>query len=240
MIARTHLRAWRLLRYARFAAEHKRVLGARPLPPLDALASAVPALRRLGDARARKLTPAAATLSPRFRGAWHRADEHSLAPRSINEILAQATTTQLPALLRFEDRNSMAHSLEARVPFLDHRLVDFAFRLPGDQKIHGAMTKYVLREGLVGILPEPIRARSDKVGFRADPGITWQFAARHRDALVRSQTPFEDRWFDRGAVARLLDSSDRSADAEFALWRAISLKLWLAGTWSDQSDILAA
>jgi asparagine synthase (glutamine-hydrolysing) len=240
MVARTHLRGWRLLRYARFAAEHKRLLGARPLGHLDALASAVPAVRRLGDARARKLTPAAATLSPRFRGAWHRADEGSLEPRSINEILARATTLQLPALLRFEDRNSMAHSLEARVPFLDHRLVEFAFRLPGDQKIHGAVTKHVLREGLAGILPEPVRARRDKVGFRADPGITWQFAARHRDALVRSQTQFEDRWFDRGALARLLDSSDRSSEAEFALWRAISLKLWLAGIWSDESGTLAA
>jgi asparagine synthase (glutamine-hydrolysing) len=235
MIARAHLRRWRLLRYAQLAAEHRKLLGAAPLTPLDAVASAVPAVRRVGDGRARALTPAAALLSPGFRGAWHRADEGALAARSINEILRRATTLQLPALLRFEDRNSMAHSIEARVPFLDHRLVEFAFRLPGDQKIHGVVTKHVLREALVGILPEPIRARTDKVGFRADPGITWTFAARHRDVLVRSGTRFEDRWFDRGALERLIDTTDRTQENEYALWRAISLKLWLAANWSDQA-----
>jgi asparagine synthase (glutamine-hydrolysing) len=239
LIARAHLRGWRLLRYARFAADHRRRLGTRPLGSLDALASAVPPVRRLGDARARKLTAAAALLSPGFRGAWHLADQGSLVPRSINEILERATTTQLPALLRFEDRNSMAHSLEARVPFLDHRLVEFAFRLPGEDKIHGVVMKHVLREGLAGILPEPIRARTDKIGFRADPGITWQFAARHRDALMRSETPFEDRWFDRVALQGLLDTSDRTPDNEFALWRAISLKLWLAAAWSDGETLAA-
>lgn len=239
MVARAHLRAWRLLRYARFSAEHERRWGTKPLAPLDALASAVPPLRRLGDARTRRLTAAAATLKPGFRGAWHRADEGSLAPRSINEILGRATTTQLPALLRFEDRNSMAHSLEARVPFLDHRLVEFAFRLPGEQKIHDAAMKHVLREGLVGILPEAVRARTDKVGFRADPGITWKFAARHRDALLRSGTAFDDRWFDRAALQRLLDTSDRTSENEFALWRAISVKLWLAGSWPGERETLA-
>jgi asparagine synthase (glutamine-hydrolysing) len=240
MVARAHLRGWKLLRYARFSAEHQRLLGGRPLASLDALASAVPPMRRLGDARSRKLTAAAATLSPSFRGAWHRMDDDALAARSINEILARATTYQLPALLRFEDRNSMAHSLEARVPFLDHRLVEFAFRLPGDEKIHGAVTKHVLREALVGILPEPIRARTDKVGFRADPGITWKFADRHRDAILCSATPYDDRWFDREALAQLVSSSDRTPEREFALWRAISLKLWLAGNWSDQKDRVAA
>jgi asparagine synthase (glutamine-hydrolysing) len=240
IVARAHLRSWRLLRYARFAADHRRLVGTRPLARRDVLVSAVPAMRRLGDLRSRGLTPAAAMLSPAFRGDWHRADEGSLATRSINDILARATRMQLPALLRFEDRNSMAHSIEARVPFLDHRLVEFAFRLPGDQKIHGAVTKHVLREGLAGILPESVRARTDKIGFRADPGITWKFAARHRDVLLRSETRFEDRWFDRRALAQLVDSSDHSLDTEYALWRAISLKLWLAGNWSDRTDTLAA
>ena len=106
---------------------------------------------------------------PRSGAGWHLADAESLEARSINDILARATGVQLPALLRFEDRNSMAHSIEARVPFLDHRMVEFAFRLPGEDKIHGAVTKHVLREGLAGVLPEAIRTRSDKVGFRADP-----------------------------------------------------------------------
>jgi asparagine synthase (glutamine-hydrolysing) len=239
MVARTHLRNWRLLRYARFAAEHRRMYGARPLPPRDALASAVPALRRLGDVRSRTLTPAASMLSPSFRGRWHLADTASLRPRSINEILERATTVHLPALLRFEDRNSMAHSIEARVPFLDHRLVEFAFRLPGEEKITGAVTKHILRESLAGVLPDAIRARTDKIGFRADPDITWTLARRHRDALLTSATQYEDRWLEREALARLLTSPDRSPDTEAALWRVISLKLWLARNWSESGTSLA-
>lgn len=233
IVARTLLRRWRLLRYASFAADHQRLFGARPLGRQDAVVSAVPGLRRVAAARPRTLTPAAAVLSTAFRGHWHRADASSLQPRSINEILERATSVQLPALLRFEDRNSMAHSVEARVPFLDHRLVEHAFRLPGEDKIRGAMTKYVLREALAGVVPETIRTRTDKIGFRADPGITWRFADLHRDALLKNVTAFEERWFDQRAVARLLSTSVRSAETEFALWRVISLKLWLAGHWSN-------
>jgi len=241
MVARTHLQNWRLLRYVRFAAEHRRLLGAGPLSRSDIVATAVPGVRRLGRSRERTLTAAAATLTPAFRGGdWHHVDEGLLEPRSINEILARATEIQLPALLRFEDRNSMAHSIEARVPFLDHRLVEFAFRLPGEEKIHGATTKHVLREATRGLLPEPIRTRADKIGFRADPGITWAFAARHRDALLRRTTPFEERWLDHAAVQRLVACTDRSREAEFALWRVISLKLWLASTWAEPGDALAA
>jgi asparagine synthase (glutamine-hydrolysing) len=232
MVARTYLRSWRLIRYARFAADHRRVFGSWPLTPRDAVATALPGARRLRDLSAPPLTCAAAVLAPRFRGPWHLADAPSLEPRSINEILERATSVQLQALLRFEDRNSMAHSIEARVPFLDHRLVEFAFKLPGDAKIHGASTKYILRQGLSGILPSAVRTRVDKIGFRADPGITWRFAALHRDALLQHVTEFDARWFDRSALISLLDSSDRSPDKELVLWRAISLKLWLGANWN--------
>lgn len=233
MVARTYLRRWQLVRYARFAANHRGVHGDPPLAPMDAVATVVPGLRRLGDLRARPLTPAAAVLRPSLRQQWHRADEAALEPRSINDILHRATTSQLPTLLRFEDRNSMAHSIEARVPFLDHRLVEFAFRLPGESKICGGVTKHVLRQAMVGTLPEAIRKRTDKIGFRADPGITWRFASAHRDALRKSSTEFESEWFDPVALGRLLDTADRSAAAEFALWRVISTKLWLRNHWAD-------
>jgi asparagine synthase (glutamine-hydrolysing) len=118
------------------------------------------------------------------------------------------------------------------VPFLDHRLVEFAFRLPGDYKIHRAETKHVLREGLNGVLPDAIRTRKDKVGFRSDPGITWRFADRHRDSLLRNANEYEERWFDRSRVASLFDRSNGSAPAEFLLWRVVSTKLWLRGHWA--------
>jgi asparagine synthase (glutamine-hydrolysing) len=71
----------------------------------------------------------------------------------------------LPLYLRVEDRNSMAHSVEARVPFLDHRLVSFVLGLPPDWKIRGPWNKFVLREGMRGRIPESVRGRVDKMGF---------------------------------------------------------------------------
>ena len=99
----------------------------------------------------------------------------------------------------------MAHSIEARVPFLDHRLVEFAFRLPGEFKVRGVDTKAILREAMRGVLPEPIRTRKDKIGFRAEPSATWALAERHRDSLLGNRTEHEEQWFDAGAVASLLD-----------------------------------
>lgn len=92
--------------------------------------------------------------------------------------------SSLPTLLQFEDRNSMAFSIESRVPFLDHRLVEFAFSLPDDTKIDKGETKKVLRHALKGIMPEAIVQRKDKKGF---------------------VTPGEVKWL-RGPLAHLLDT----------------------------------
>lgn len=71
----------------------------------------------------------------------------------------------LPALLRFEDRNSMAHSVESRVPFLDPRLVELCLDLPTEFKIEGGRSKRILREAMVGEVPEKILKRRSKLGF---------------------------------------------------------------------------
>jgi asparagine synthase (glutamine-hydrolysing) len=81
------------------------------------------------------------------------------------------TTYSVPALTHYEDRNSMAFSLEVRNPFLDHRLVEFAVNLPTDFKIHRGWTKYALRQA-VPELPDVIRWRKDKQGFVVPEG-TW-------------------------------------------------------------------
>ena len=80
--------------------------------------------------------------------------------------------SQLPALLRYEDRNSMAHSVETRLPFLDHRLVEYAFRLPDKVKLHGGVSKLILRRTMRGIVPDMILDRRDKIGF-ATPERDW-------------------------------------------------------------------
>ncbi len=73
--------------------------------------------------------------------------------------------TQLPMNLRDFDRLSMAHGVEVRSPFMDWRLVTFTFSLPSESKIGGGFTKRILRDALKGILPEPIRQRTRKLGF---------------------------------------------------------------------------
>ncbi|MDD5089784.1 MAG: asparagine synthase (glutamine-hydrolyzing) [Candidatus Wallbacteria bacterium] len=80
--------------------------------------------------------------------------------------------TSLPCLLRYEDRNSMAHSIEARVPYLDHRVVEHVFRAPAGVFVKGGVTKWGLREALKGEIPEPVRRRNDKMGFVA-PDAHW-------------------------------------------------------------------
>ncbi len=81
------------------------------------------------------------------------------------------TETNIPQLLRYEDRNSMGFSIESRVPFLEKELVEFSLALPATYKIRNGLTKSVLREALTGLIPEQIRIRVDKLGFPAPEKI---------------------------------------------------------------------
>ena len=71
----------------------------------------------------------------------------------------------LPKLLRYADRLSMKHSLEVRVPYLDHDLVEFSLAIPDNKKIKNGITKYILRESCKEFLPNQIYKRLDKIGF---------------------------------------------------------------------------
>jgi asparagine synthase (glutamine-hydrolysing) len=86
----------------------------------------------------------------------------------INEIMS----LQLPHLLRYEDRNSMRHSVETRLPFLDYRLVEFCISIKPGFKIKDGFTKYILRRAIQNDLPESIVWRKNKFGFEA-PTKTW-------------------------------------------------------------------
>ena len=81
-------------------------------------------------------------------------------------------TDGLKTLLRYADRNSMAHSREVRLPFLSHKLVEFVFSLPDDFKLKEGWSKYVLRNSMQGILPRDICWRTDKIGFEP-PQNNW-------------------------------------------------------------------
>jgi asparagine synthase (glutamine-hydrolysing) len=85
---------------------------------------------------------------------------------SLAELLKEhIVNSNLPALLHFEDRNSMAHSVEARVPFLDYRLVEYAVNIPSKFKFRGGMSKVILREAMKSYLPDQVYFRRDKIGF---------------------------------------------------------------------------
>ena len=87
-------------------------------------------------------------------------------PDGLHAALAHAVEHEpLPLYLRVEDRNSMAHSVEARLPFLDYRLVSLLFSLPAMEKMRGPWNKFILREAMRGRIPEPVRARVEKFGF---------------------------------------------------------------------------
>ncbi|MGH7457394.1 MAG: asparagine synthase-related protein, partial [bacterium] len=87
-------------------------------------------------------------------------------------IKADMTRFSLPVLLRYEDKNSMAFSREARVPFLDHRLVEYVAGLPLNLKLRDGWTKYCLRHGAQNVVPRKVLARKDKIGF-ATPEDEW-------------------------------------------------------------------
>jgi asparagine synthase (glutamine-hydrolysing) len=133
----------------------------------------------------------------------------------------------LPSLLRFDDRNAMAHSIESRVPFLDYRLVEFCFALPAEQKIKDGVTKVILRRAMAGILPEDVRLRQDKLGF-STPQDTWlrePLAPWLREVLTSLE--FRGRpYFQGDEVLKLLDAHQRGADATTILWRCLAVELW--------------
>ena len=91
---------------------------------------------------------------------------------SVSETSLMSIRNILPVLLRYEDRNSMAFSVESRVPYLDHRLVEFCVSLPDNIKIYQGWTKYVLRKCMEPYLPAEITWRKEKLGF-VTPENTW-------------------------------------------------------------------
>jgi asparagine synthase (glutamine-hydrolysing) len=89
-----------------------------------------------------------------------------------NSLKVSSLHNGLKELLRYCDRNSMAHSREVRLPFLSHKLVEFVFSLPDEFKINQGWTKFILRKAMNNTLPQSICWRIDKIGYEA-PQNTW-------------------------------------------------------------------
>ena len=154
---------------------------------------------------------------------WASTDAHTL----LNKLLYVDTKTYLHELLMKQDQMSMAASIESRVPFLDHKLVEFAARMPERMKVRGITTKYVLRKAMTGVLPEQILTRG-KMGFPVPVGAWLRGDYRFLlDELVLSPRALARGLFDEQALRRVV-TSHVSGEANHAerLWSLINLELW--------------
>ena len=99
---------------------------------------------------------------------WTPIDRLASAYSSVSTLqIVEILTTQLPRLLMYEDKNSMAHSIESRLPYLDYRLVELAVSISGDFKMREGWSKWALRKVSERHLPHEIAWRRDKIGFEA-------------------------------------------------------------------------
>lgn len=155
--------------------------------------------------------------------------KHGARNLSIRDLShTQLTATHLPMLLHWEDRNAMAHAVESRLPFLDYRLVESVLGMPDAFKFSEGISKRVLRNAMIGRLPERIRLRMDKLGF-ATPEEVWvreqapeRFRLAMREAVAVSEGILDER------ACRMLDQMIDGRRPFSALpWRLISFGAWL-------------
>ncbi len=175
-----------------------------------------------------------ATLHPDLVATLRRADQRRSGPSlTYSEVLNQKlyndlTQYSIPALLRYEDRNSMAFSLEARVPFLDHRLVEFCFLLPFHYKISPPHTKLLLRRAMNGYLPLEVMERRDKMGYPT-PASHW-FRGPLKEWVA--DTLASTRFRQRGLLApdqcqKVLEDHLAGQDRSWELWRFLAVESWM-------------
>lgn len=145
----------------------------------------------------------------------------ALAGRDVFELQRlEIECTNLPVLLRFEDRNSMRHSIETRLPFLDYRFLEVALNGRVEHKIHGGWVKYALRVMMRGRLPDRITWRKDNIGFNA-PDNTWLLA--HTAAMkveIEQSVLLEEICH----MSRLLERFE-SLNSQFK-WRLYIVAVW--------------
>jgi asparagine synthase (glutamine-hydrolysing) len=137
------------------------------------------------------------------------------------------TRFSIPALLRYEDRNSMAFSLEARVPFLDYRLVEMCFALPSQFKIAPPLTKLVLRKAMNGRLPGSVVRRMDKLGYPTPLAVWFRQGLKSWVEDTFASASFKscdllDTEACKAVWADHLSGSDRSWD----MWRILHVHRW--------------
>jgi len=152
--------------------------------------------------------------------------EESDAETLLDKLLAADLKTYLHELLMKQDQMSMAASLESRVPFLDHKLVEFATQLPEAMKLRGWTTKYVLRRAMRGVLPREILTRK-KMGFPVPVGSWFRGAFRRViDDYVLSERALERGVFNPHYVRELVARHTAGENHAERLWMLVNFEIW--------------
>lgn len=152
-------------------------------------------------------------------------------PDSLNASLRnQIMQHPLPSLLRYEDRNSMAFSIESRVPFMDHRLIEFTMGLPENLVYRRGERKYILRQAFKGIVPDKILQRKDKMGFVSaeerwlkEEGKSW-----FEQKIMQAGIQHPDYINKEVAMNQLMAIQNEKQSFDDAPWRIICFSLWLS------------
>ncbi len=135
------------------------------------------------------------------------------AIRTLQEF--ELTTSQLPHLLRYEDKNSMHFSIETRLPFLDYKLVELSLSLNNNYKIRDGYSKYILRKSSEGILPEEITWRKNKIGFEAPTAVWLKENGFMYEAIRKSNL-----------LSSIMNSVPNLNSDPILLWRLYNVAKW--------------
>jgi len=149
---------------------------------------------------------------------------------TLDEVLhRELVSTNLPALLHYEDRNSMAFSIESRVPYLDVRLAEYIAGLPLNQKIRKGVTKWSLRNAIRGLVPDSIRCRSDKMGFVTPEEHWMKNELKEFISGIFSSDSFHARpyWNAAAVRANYMAFLEGASPYSTELWRIACTELWL-------------
>jgi asparagine synthase (glutamine-hydrolysing) len=152
--------------------------------------------------------------------------EQSEAETLLDKLLAADMKTYLHELLMKQDQMSMAASLETRVPFLDHKLVEFAARMPDAMKLRGWTTKYVLRRAMRDVLPPQILTRK-KMGFPTPVGAWFRGPFRRViDEYVLSERALSRGVFDQSYAREIAARHAAGENHTERLWMLVNFEIW--------------
>jgi asparagine synthase (glutamine-hydrolysing) len=154
--------------------------------------------------------------------------ERTDAGTLLGRLLYVDTKTYLHELLMKQDQMSMAASIESRVPFLDHKLVEHTARLPERLKLRGWTTKYILRKAMEGVLPREILTRP-KMGFPVPVGAWFRGRFRHvLDDYVTGERAASRGLFDAAFVRELVARHQSGAENHSErLWALVNFEMWM-------------